>query len=78
MATDLEALEVWATFAAEALQEVIDDCVTSSPETPEDEVCQDLRGLLADLDRIMLGGSSLMTLLRNTPDDGDAKLVIDI
>lgn len=73
---DVDALEVWATFVAEALQEVIDEAVEAEPDTPEEEVCADLRMLLKDLDRILLGGGSLMTELLQVPVDPDIKLNI--
>ncbi len=78
MATDLHAIETWAILAAEALQEVIDEAVEADPDAPEDEIQPTLRALLDDLDRIMLGGGSLMTQLRNMPGDESAKLAIDI
>lgn len=67
---DYDALEAWASNAAEALRGVIDACVESSPDTPSDQVCTDLRRLLSDLDRILSGGSSLMTKMMTVSKDG--------
>jgi hypothetical protein len=61
----LDALELWATFAAEALQEVIDEAQEAAGD-PEDETeCQTLRSLLKDLDAILM--PELATIIASEP-----------
>jgi hypothetical protein len=69
MDIDVNALECWSDMAAQAIQGVIDDSVEASPDTPPEDLCQDLRKLLSELERIKAGGSSLMTELMAMPED---------
>lgn len=47
----LDHLETWATLAAEALQDVIDDARRADPDNPAP--CPELAMMINDLDRIL-------------------------
>lgn len=50
----LDRLEMWATFAAEALQEICDDAQDAAGDPGGDSECKTIRALIKDLDDILL------------------------
>lgn len=50
----LDRLELWATFAAEALQEVCDEAQIAAGDPDGDSECKTYRSLLRDLDEILM------------------------
>ena len=50
----LDRLELWATFAAEALQEVCDDAQEAAGDPDGEGEQLAIRGLLKDLDDILM------------------------
>ncbi|TVZ39402.1 hypothetical protein P886_3806 [Alteromonadaceae bacterium 2753L.S.0a.02] len=74
---DLNTLETWAGFAADAIQQVIDDCHESQPEEAPENVCKDLHKLLSDLENILKGDTYLMPKMARFIGDVDSTLILD-
>ena len=78
MATDYNELENWSVRVAEALQEICDEAQEAAGKPDGENECIDLRMLLHEHSKIMLGEPLWQDLLIAAASDEEPALLVDI